>query len=74
MTQRNELTSAFAAFDAMEVSLSASNYDDARKMKELDKENNDPLLVKYILPLIIHSLSKFYDFRNEIKMFFFPSL
>lgn len=45
MTQRNEHTSAFAAFDAMEVSLSASNYDDARKMKELDKENNDPLLV-----------------------------
>lgn len=69
MTQRDELTSAFAAFDAMEVSLSASNYDDARKMKELDKENNDPLLVKYILPL-----SKFYDFRNEIKMFFFPSV
>ncbi|CAN6805773.1 hypothetical protein HID58_050488 [Brassica napus] len=46
MTQRNELTSAFAAFDAMEVSLSASNYDDARKMKELDKENNDPLLAE----------------------------
>ncbi|WZZ38130.1 hypothetical protein YC2023_034389 [Brassica napus] len=46
MTQRDELTSAFAAFDAMEVSLSASNYDDARKMKELDKENNDPLLAE----------------------------
>ncbi|KAF8084544.1 hypothetical protein N665_0714s0031 [Sinapis alba] len=46
MTQRNEHTSAFAAFDAMEVSLSASNYDDARKMKELDKENNDPLLAE----------------------------
>ncbi|KAF3510273.1 hypothetical protein F2Q69_00000451 [Brassica cretica] len=46
MTHRNELTSAFAAFDAMEVSLSASNYDDARKMKELDKENNDPLLAE----------------------------
>ncbi|CAH2073038.1 unnamed protein product [Thlaspi arvense] len=45
MTQRNEHTSAFAAFDAMEVSLSSSN-DDARKMKELDKENNDPLLVE----------------------------
>ncbi|KAJ4908530.1 myb domain protein 3r-4 [Raphanus sativus] len=46
MTQRTEHTSAFAAFDAMEVSLSASNYDDARKMKELDKENNDPLLAE----------------------------
>uniref|UniRef100_M4CPG4 Uncharacterized protein n=1 Tax=Brassica campestris TaxID=3711 RepID=M4CPG4_BRACM len=46
MTQRDEHTSAFAAFDAMEVSLSASNYDDARKMKELDKENNDPLLAE----------------------------
>ncbi|CAH8391455.1 unnamed protein product [Eruca vesicaria subsp. sativa] len=44
MTKRNEHTSAFAAFDAMEVSLSASNYNDARKMMELDKENNDPLL------------------------------
>lgn len=50
MTQRNEHTNAFAAFDAMEVSLSSS-IDDARKMKELDKENNDPLLVQ-----IIHAL------------------
>ncbi|KAF8118224.1 hypothetical protein N665_0006s0215 [Sinapis alba] len=46
ITKRSEHTSAFAAFDAMEVSLSASNYDDARKMKELDKENNDPLLAE----------------------------
>uniref|UniRef100_A0A1J3GKV7 Myb-related protein 3R-1 n=1 Tax=Noccaea caerulescens TaxID=107243 RepID=A0A1J3GKV7_NOCCA len=45
MTQRNEHTNAFAAFDAMEVSLSSS-IDDARKMKELDKENNDPLLAE----------------------------
>lgn len=45
MTQRNEHTSAFAAFaDAMEVSISPTN-DDARQKKELEKENNDPLLV-----------------------------
>lgn len=45
MTQRNEHTSAFAAFaDAMEVSISPTN-DDARQKNELDKENNDPLLV-----------------------------
>ncbi|CAN8256630.1 unnamed protein product [Cochlearia groenlandica] len=49
MRQSNEHTSAFdAAFDAMEVSFTPTNIDDddARKMKELDKENNDPLLVE----------------------------
>ncbi|KAF3569237.1 hypothetical protein DY000_02019236, partial [Brassica cretica] len=50
-TQRHEHTSAFAAFNAMEISLSPST-DDAKKMKDLDKENNDPLMVP------IHSLSK----------------
>lgn len=46
MTQRNEHTNTFAAFaDAMEVSFSSSN-DDARQKTELDKENNDPLLVR----------------------------
>ncbi|CAL9229959.1 unnamed protein product [Arabidopsis halleri] len=46
MTQINEHTSAFAAFaDAMEVSISPTN-DDARQKKELDKENNDPLLAE----------------------------
>ncbi|ESQ41110.1 hypothetical protein EUTSA_v10012583mg [Eutrema salsugineum] len=46
MTQKNEQTSAFAAFkDAMEVSLSSSD-NDAEKKKELDKENNDPLLAE----------------------------
>ncbi|VVB14131.1 unnamed protein product [Arabis nemorensis] len=46
MTQMNEHTSAFAAFtDAMEVSLSPSN-DNTMQKKELDKENNDPLLAE----------------------------
>ncbi|KAG2300579.1 hypothetical protein Bca4012_012305 [Brassica carinata] len=45
-TQRHEHhTSAFAAFNAMEISLSPST-DEARKMKDLDKENNDPLLAE----------------------------
>ncbi|KFK25413.1 myb-related protein 3r-1-like [Arabis alpina] len=46
MTQRNEHTNAFAAFtDAMEVSLSPST-DYAMQKKELDKENNDPLVAE----------------------------
>ena len=58
MTQINEHTSAFAAFaDAMEVSISPTN-DDARQKKELDKENNDPLLVYIHTLQIIHSLSR----------------
>ncbi|CAH8281590.1 unnamed protein product [Eruca vesicaria subsp. sativa] len=44
-TQRNEQTSAFSAFNAMEISLSP-NTNDARKMKDLDKENNDPLMAE----------------------------
>lgn len=61
MTQRNEHTSAFAAFaDAMEVSLSSSN-DDAMQKKDLDKENNDPLLV-YILQIIHSPSRRFCDF------------
>ncbi|XP_019083774.1 PREDICTED: myb-related protein 3R-1-like [Camelina sativa] len=46
MTQRNEHARAFAAFaDAMEVSISPTN-DDAEQKKELNKENNDPLLAE----------------------------
>ncbi|KAF8115884.1 hypothetical protein N665_0025s0327 [Sinapis alba] len=44
-TQRHEHTSAFAAFNEMEISLSPSA-DDGRKMKDLDKENNDPLVAE----------------------------
>lgn len=44
LTQRHEHTSGFAAFNAMDISLSPST-DDARKMKDLNKENNDPLMV-----------------------------
>ncbi|EOA19905.1 hypothetical protein CARUB_v10000155mg [Capsella rubella] len=46
MTQLNEHASAFAAFtDAMEVSISPTN-DNAEQKKELNKENNDPLLAE----------------------------
>ncbi|KAJ4883018.1 myb domain protein 3r-4 [Raphanus sativus] len=45
LTQRHEHTSGFAAFNAMDISLSPST-DDARKMKDFNKENNDPLMAE----------------------------